>query len=91
MQPTEWILNHNQEQIILQANKLTLFQQCKIIECVGSDNLHYLLFFHKDDFLTVQPLVEFDQASFLGHLEQKGSCIHAPSPLFSLLLPAAIS
>ncbi|MDV2686569.1 hypothetical protein RYX56_19595 [Alkalihalophilus lindianensis] len=91
MHPTEWILNHNQEQIILQANKLTLFQQCKIIECVGSDNLHYLLFFHKDDFLTVQPLVEFDQASFLGHLEQKGSCIHAPSPLFSLLLPAATS
>ncbi|WP_332697784.1 tetratricopeptide repeat protein [Halalkalibacter lacteus] len=87
MHPTEWTLIKNKEHITLQAQKLTLFQQCKVVECTGSNDLQYLLFFYKDHFLTVQPLIEFKPTSFLGHIEKHGYDIHAPNPLFSRLLP----
>ena len=86
MHPTVWTLNDNNQPITLQAQKLTLFQQCKIIECTASNDLNYLLFFYKDQFLTVQPLVKFDGASFLGQVKQFGSHIQTPNPLFSKLL-----
>ncbi|WP_227939386.1 tetratricopeptide repeat protein [Alkalihalobacillus deserti] len=89
MNPTEWTLSTNKGIVTIQGQKLTLFQQCKIIECRGSDNHQYLLFFYKDDFLTVQPLVEFDQASFLGQVEKKGCHLATPNPLFSKLLPSS--
>ncbi|MFC0471499.1 hypothetical protein ACFFHM_13605 [Halalkalibacter kiskunsagensis] len=88
MQPTEWtLLSKDKEQISLQAHKLTFFQQCKLVECIDSNNSHYLLFFYKDHFLTVQPLKDFTRNSFLGNAEKHGVFIYAPNPLFSRLLP----
>ncbi|WP_100374491.1 hypothetical protein [Bacillus sp. FJAT-45037] len=86
MQPTEWTLHNNNQQIKLLAHKITIFQQCKVVECSGANNLRYSLFFYKNKFLTIQPLVTGDRSSFLGLLKQKGHCINAPSPIISLLL-----
>jgi tetratricopeptide (TPR) repeat protein len=85
MHTTEWTLVRKEEKITLQAHKLTFFQQSKVIECIGSNNKHYLLFFYKDQFLTVQPLTDFKPNSFLGLVKKHGFVIHAPNPLFSRL------
>ncbi|KHF38451.1 hypothetical protein [Halalkalibacter okhensis] len=87
-QQTSWTLLDHKKSITIQAQKLTLFQQCKIIEAADSQDQRYLLFFYKDHFITVQPAVDFTRASFLGQVKSKGFDIYAPNPLFSKLLPS---
>ncbi|MFC0560455.1 tetratricopeptide repeat protein [Halalkalibacter alkalisediminis] len=89
MNPTEWKLSTNKGQVTIQGQKLTLFQQCKIIECCGSDDQQYLLFFYKNQFLAVQPLVKYAPKSFLGLVEKKGYHLSASHLLFSQLLPTS--
>jgi tetratricopeptide (TPR) repeat protein len=87
-QQTSWTLLDHKKSITIQAQKLTLFQQCKIIEAADSQDQHYLLFFYKDCFITAQPVVDFTRVSFLGQAKSKGFHIYAPNPLFSKLLPS---
>ncbi len=89
----EWtLMTDKKKKVKVQPKKLTLFQQCTLVECVedGTDT-RYLLFFYKNDFVTAQPMKEHEPGSFLAKVEESGIHLDAPSPLFSLLVHPTLS
>lgn len=88
----EWTLTDQTKKIIIQPKKMSLFQQCTLIECMDEvTNTHYLLFFYKNNFLTARPKTAYEPTSFLAQIETKGIHINAPSPLFSLPVHPGLS
>lgn len=87
-----WTLMDKKKKTIIHPHKLTLFQQCKLVECHEElTGTRYLLFFYKNDFLTARPMKEHEPTSFLAQAETRGIPINAPSPLFSLLVHPTLS
>ncbi|NEU30482.1 hypothetical protein GN156_06755 [bacterium LRH843] len=82
----EWTLKDKKKTWVIHPIKLSLFQQCTLVECEEeSIGTRYMLFFYKNTFITAQPLVEYIPTSFLAKVETSGIHLHAQSPLLSLL------
>lgn len=81
-----WTLIINKQSKKIQPDKITVFQQCTLVECEETTSAErYLLYFYHNHFLTALPQSAAEPGTFLALAEKRGLHIEQAAPFFSLL------
>ncbi|WP_226035359.1 tetratricopeptide repeat protein [Aquibacillus saliphilus] len=57
----------NKKTVVVQPNKMAIYKQCKVIETVDTEQMHYYLIFYKDNFLNG---VKADSVKINSHIHK---------------------
>ncbi|MET3508390.1 hypothetical protein [Halalkalibacter oceani] len=81
-----WTLIINKQSKKIEPDKITVFQQCTLVECVEKTSAErYLLYFYHNQFLTALPQPTAEPGTFLDLAERRGLHVEQAAPFFSLL------